>query len=113
MHEMLRTAFWLLTAFVSCGVTSAANMALKAPPSAPLDHDWSGSYLRVHLGGSVGHQCAEILEFSTWYRIEGAAGRAAHCPEPYEPVGEGHWQNNTRIGERRKPEAAITPLVRA
>jgi hypothetical protein len=116
MCQMIRAAFWLITAFGSCGVTSAANMTLKAPPPAPLYHDWAAFYLRAHFGGSLGHQCAEILKFGPWYGIEGAADRAARRPEQYKPIGEGtssRWENSARSGERRKPEAAINPLVRA
>ena len=116
MRQMIRTAFWLMTAFGSCGVTSAADMTLKAPPPARLYHDWADLYLRAHFGGSLGHQCAEILKFGPWYGIEGAADRAVHRPDPYKPIGEGtssRWENSAHSGERRKPEAAINPLVRA
>src|SRR5215471_925537 len=115
MRQMLGTAFWLLTAFGSCGVTSAADMALKAPRPTLLSYDRTALYLRVHLGGSLGHQCAETLEFGPWYGIEAGAGRA-HRPEASKLVGEhtgGRWENSVRSGERRKPEAAVSPLVRA
>jgi hypothetical protein len=96
-------------------VTSAAETALEEQPPTLVYRGWAGLYIRVHLGGSLGHQCAEILEFVPWYGMESDAGRA-HLSEPYKLVGEragGRSENSARSGERRKADAAISPLVRA
>jgi outer membrane immunogenic protein len=62
MPQALRVALLLFAALECCGVASAADMALKAPPPpAPVYYNWSGFYLGVNLGGSWGHQSAEVF----------------------------------------------------
>jgi outer membrane immunogenic protein len=59
MRQALRVASLCFTAFGFCSVASAADMALKAPPPAPVYYNWSGFYLGVNVGGSWGHQSDE------------------------------------------------------
>jgi outer membrane immunogenic protein len=74
MPQALRVALLVFSALGCCGVASAADMPLKAPPPpAPVYYNWSGFYLGVNLGGSWGHQSEELF-------LGGApvAGRSNH-----------------------------------
>jgi outer membrane immunogenic protein len=63
MREAWRAALLTITTFACCGVASAADMPLKAPPPpAPVYYNWSGFYLGVNLGGSWGHQSIDVFE---------------------------------------------------
>jgi outer membrane immunogenic protein len=62
MPPALRALLLSVTTLALCGVASAADMPLKAPPPAPVYYNWTGFYLGVNLGGSWGHQSATELE---------------------------------------------------
>jgi opacity protein-like surface antigen len=52
------TLFFALTNFVVAvsGSAFAADIAVKAPPSAPAPvYNWTGWYVGVNAGGSFGH----------------------------------------------------------
>jgi outer membrane immunogenic protein len=51
MSHARRAAFLLFIVFEFCGVASAADMPLKAPPPHVAPFSWTGFY----LGGNVGY----------------------------------------------------------
>jgi outer membrane immunogenic protein len=54
------TAF-LATSVVTAHAADLGPMVTKAPP-APIYYNWTGFYLGVNLGGSWGHQSADLFE---------------------------------------------------
>src|SRR5215475_8833169 len=61
MGRVLQTSGWLLAVFGCCGVASAADIPVKAPPP-PVYYNWTGFYLGVNIGGSWGRQCADVFD---------------------------------------------------
>jgi outer membrane immunogenic protein len=102
MRHVLRATFGLFVAFECCGIASAADLPVKAPPPAPVYYNWTGFYLGVNLGGSWGHQCADVF-------INGTDQGSA-CVHPDGVIGGGQigynwqfapwfgWGNGTVLG---------------
>ncbi|MCP4619031.1 MAG: porin family protein [Bradyrhizobium sp.] len=63
--------FWVGTAglalLASAGSASAADMAVKAPPPAPLPviYNWSGFYIGANGGGGWSDKCWDVTNFRT------------------------------------------------
>jgi outer membrane immunogenic protein len=89
MRQMLRPAIWLLTTIGCCGVASAADMPIKAPP-APVYYNWTGFYLGVNIGGSWGRQCAELFDRGSPV--------ASGCIHPNDVIGGGQIGYNWQFG---------------
>jgi len=61
--------FWMgiagLALLGTAGTASAADMAVKAPPPAPLPviYNWSGFYIGANGGGAWSHKCWDVTNF--------------------------------------------------
>src|SRR5215470_10209854 len=67
----LMKKFWVgiigLAALGAAGNASAADMAVKAPPPAPLPviYNWSGFYIGGNGGWGTSHKCWDVTNFRT------------------------------------------------
>ena len=75
MKKTAMKKFWLgIVGLASVGIggsASAADMAVKAAPPAPLPmiYDWSGFYIGVNGGWGQSHNCVDFVTL---------AGRGGH-----------------------------------
>jgi outer membrane immunogenic protein len=54
-------AAFLATSLVTAHAADLGPMVTKAPPPVPVYYNWTGFYLGVNLGGSWGHQSADLF----------------------------------------------------
>jgi outer membrane immunogenic protein len=60
----LAAAAFAATSLVTAHAADLGPMVTKAPPPVPVYYNWTGFYLGVNLGGSWGHQSADVFEDS-------------------------------------------------
>ena len=75
----LAAAAFAATSLVTAHAADLGPMVTKAPPPVPVYYNWTGFYLGVNLGGSWGHQSANVFEdgvnvFSATSNPDGAIG---------------------------------------
>jgi outer membrane immunogenic protein len=82
MNKLLLAATALIS-FAAINAASAADLALKAPPPAPVVDQWTGPYIGLNLGGSWGRSRTTysdpdpaFVPFATSQNMNGVLGGA-------------------------------------